>query len=444
MSKVARRKQLPATPAISMTGGRARQASNTAMPRRRRGPSPPLHTSDGRPIRVVHIVAELAPFARSGGLGEAVNSLARFQSASRHADGDRHAALRHGARERAGHRAGRRGVHGAGRAAQRDGATVAARRAAPSDPLAATDVYFIESEEYFARPCDLRSAGLRLSGQRAPLRVLHDGRARRRCRRSPATSRCCIHAHDWHAALAPVYLRTHFAGDERYQRVKAVLSVHNAGFQGHFPRRGDGRSRAAAGAVQLASARVVRPRELAEGRTRLRRRGDDGEPDARARAAHGGRRLRPRRRVRRRCAIGSSGSRTGSTSSSGIRRPIRFCRRTIRVDSLAGKIECREALQRETRASPDRRDADRRDERAARRRRRGSTSSSAIPTTSRSTRSSCSSAPASRAMRRRCGRSPIARRTASSSRRGSTTSSSIACSPARTCVSCRRSTSRAG
>src|SRR5438045_511772 len=40
-----------------------------------------LSGPDGRPARIVHVVAELAPFARSGGLGEAVNSLARYQSA---------------------------------------------------------------------------------------------------------------------------------------------------------------------------------------------------------------------------------------------------------------------------------------------------------------------------------------------------------------------------
>jgi len=42
----------------------------------------PLETADGRAVRVVHLAAELAPFARSGGLGEAVNSLARYQAAS--------------------------------------------------------------------------------------------------------------------------------------------------------------------------------------------------------------------------------------------------------------------------------------------------------------------------------------------------------------------------
>src|SRR6185437_13400420 len=43
-------------------------------------PDPPLQTAGGRAVSVVHVVAELAPFARSGGLGEAVNSLARFQT----------------------------------------------------------------------------------------------------------------------------------------------------------------------------------------------------------------------------------------------------------------------------------------------------------------------------------------------------------------------------
>src|SRR5574341_379150 len=45
-----------------------------------------------------------------------------------------------------------------------------------------------------------------------------------------------MHAHDWHTSLAPVYLRTELAGDRFYDRVASVLSVHNAGFQGHFPR----------------------------------------------------------------------------------------------------------------------------------------------------------------------------------------------------------------
>lgn len=45
-----------------------------------------------------------------------------------------------------------------------------------------------------------------------------------------------LHAHDWHTALAPVYLRARPAVDHSYDQVASVLSVHNAGFQGHFAR----------------------------------------------------------------------------------------------------------------------------------------------------------------------------------------------------------------
>src|SRR5579859_6284271 len=43
-----------------------------------------------------------------------------------------------------------------------------------------------------------------------------------------------VHAHDWHAALAPVFLRTAFAGRPEYDRLRCVLPVHNGGFYGLF------------------------------------------------------------------------------------------------------------------------------------------------------------------------------------------------------------------
>ncbi len=44
-----------------------------------------------------------------------------------------------------------------------------------------------------------------------------------------------LHAHDWHTALVMPYLRYTFAGQPSYDRLGAVLSVHNAAYQGHFP-----------------------------------------------------------------------------------------------------------------------------------------------------------------------------------------------------------------
>ena len=42
-----------------------------------------------------------------------------------------------------------------------------------------------------------------------------------------------VHAHDWHAALVPVYRQTAFASSEFHRGLTTVLSVHNAAFQGH-------------------------------------------------------------------------------------------------------------------------------------------------------------------------------------------------------------------
>jgi len=42
-----------------------------------------------------------------------------------------------------------------------------------------------------------------------------------------------VHAHDWHAALAPVYLKTRYASDPRAPRA-SVFTIHNLAFQGLF------------------------------------------------------------------------------------------------------------------------------------------------------------------------------------------------------------------
>ncbi len=45
-----------------------------------------------------------------------------------------------------------------------------------------------------------------------------------------------IHCHDWQSALIPVYLKTIYAADPFYRGVKTVLTIHNLGYQGLFPK----------------------------------------------------------------------------------------------------------------------------------------------------------------------------------------------------------------
>ena len=46
------------------------------------GPAPPLTVAEDRPVSVVHLTAEYFPYARMGGLAEAVSGLAAFQKAA--------------------------------------------------------------------------------------------------------------------------------------------------------------------------------------------------------------------------------------------------------------------------------------------------------------------------------------------------------------------------
>jgi starch synthase len=194
---------------------------------------PPLVLPDGRPVRVIHLVAELAPFARSGGLGEAVASLARFQAASGVPAAimmPLYAMVRDTAPE----------IEPVGPAFRVQlGSRIEPARLwrlskRPDDPRVGTEVYFIENNEYFDRPY--------LYGP--PGSDYPDNARRYACfcmaalaaiPRIAGSDPVIVHAHDWHTALAPVYLRTLFAGDVRYGWVSVVLTVHNAGYQGHFP-----------------------------------------------------------------------------------------------------------------------------------------------------------------------------------------------------------------
>jgi starch synthase len=103
---------------------------------------------------------------------------------------------------------------------------------APGSPRAPR-VFFIEHDGYFNRPGPYGSGGTDYGDNgfrfaffaQAALAVLP------RITNAPVV----VHAHDWHAALLPVYLRATYAGQPFYDRVRTVLTVHNAAFQGWFP-----------------------------------------------------------------------------------------------------------------------------------------------------------------------------------------------------------------
>ncbi len=178
-------------------------------------------------LTVMHVAAEYWPVAQIGGLAEAVHGLAVQQA-------------RMGARvvavvpfyrvvREAGLTLQSVGRPLRVRVGKRDEQVHIRRWSRAGEP----DVLFVDHPPSFDRAAVYGEGGSDYpdNAQRfalfnlAALRLLPD----------LATGPLVLHAHDWHAALTPVYLRTLYEGVAPYCRTAAVLSVHNAGYQGHFP-----------------------------------------------------------------------------------------------------------------------------------------------------------------------------------------------------------------
>lgn len=205
---------------------RRERAKAPARPRRRTRRSV-LQSNEGQPIRIVHFAAECWPYARSGGLGEAVASLAAYQAAA----GLPTTVVMPLYRQ----------VRTVVSAFEPVGPPFSVQLGANKEPARlwrakdapkGTDVLFVEHAGFFDRPSLYGEGGdYRDNHRRFAFFALAALAALPRI----APGLAILHAHDWHAAISLVYLRTAFAHHPYYRRVPAVLSVHNAGYQGHFP-----------------------------------------------------------------------------------------------------------------------------------------------------------------------------------------------------------------
>jgi starch synthase len=181
----------------------------------------------GAALSVVHFVAEYFPYARSGGLAEAVRGIATFQA-------------RHGvetlvflplyriARERATNLTPIGDPFEVALGPARDHARLFDANEEGPGPR----VVFVDHPGLFDRD-GLYGAG----GQDYPdnhIRFAFFVKAALTALPGLVEQPVVVHAHDWHTALAPVYLRTTLADDPWYARVATVLSVHNAGYPGLF------------------------------------------------------------------------------------------------------------------------------------------------------------------------------------------------------------------
>src|SRR5690349_16130452 len=178
------------------------------------------------PARIVHVAAELAPYARTGGLGEAVAGLAAAQAAA--GDAVTIVTPLHRASRAA---AGPLVPVGDALVLELGDGDELVRLHEPVRPLApGVTVLFVEHDGLFDR------AGI--YGERAGLDYADNPRrfaalslaALAVAAAADDADPVILHAHDWHASLAVVYaaLRPELRPDA------TVLTVHNAAYQGVF------------------------------------------------------------------------------------------------------------------------------------------------------------------------------------------------------------------
>jgi len=176
---------------------------------------------------IVHLSAEYSPFARTGGLAEAVMGLANYQVKAG-ATVVVFVPLYRSVRDHAPDLAP------LGRPIRVDlgfrGSEVRFFREV--HPAPGPKVVFIDIPEYFNRVGLYAENGRDYADNARRFamfcRAALDGIPR--LIQGPVL----IHAHDWHASLALMYMRTYGGLRERFATTPTVLSVHNAGYQGHF------------------------------------------------------------------------------------------------------------------------------------------------------------------------------------------------------------------
>ena len=92
-----------------------------------------------------------------------------------------------------------------------------------------------------------------------------------------------IHCHDWQSGLVPAYLKTALAADPTFLGIKTLLTIHNLGYQGLFPKSALTADRTRPVAISPRGRGVLREREFPQGGHRVQRRHQYGEQSLRQR-----------------------------------------------------------------------------------------------------------------------------------------------------------------
>jgi starch synthase len=95
-------------------------------------------------------------------------------------------------------------------------------------PQTSAGIYFIDCPALYARE------SIYSTDPDEHLRFIALTRAAFQCCQRLRFSPHIVHAHDWHAAFAPLYLQVAYGGNALFRHTRSILTIHNIGYQGVF------------------------------------------------------------------------------------------------------------------------------------------------------------------------------------------------------------------
>jgi starch synthase len=190
----------------------------------------PLEWQNMDKLKILEVASEVAPFARTGGLGDVLGALPKALVKRGHEV--KVVLPRYQNINALTHNLTKTNIEfSVNLAGKQHECKVESSR----NTRLKIDTYFISNEGFFGRPQYYLDPETGLDYIDNDERFIFFNRAVIELIRKLGWKPDLIHVHDWQSALIPAYLRTVLAGDEFFHDVKSVLTIHNLGYQGLFP-----------------------------------------------------------------------------------------------------------------------------------------------------------------------------------------------------------------
>jgi starch synthase len=200
-------------------------------------------------LRIAFLASEVAPFAKTGGLGDVALSLPR--ALAKLGCDVRVVLPLYGRVDRARH--GLRRLDVGSIPLKLAGETIPFTLHAAELPGSSVTAYFVDCPRFYARQ------SIYTSDPDEPLRFLYFSRAIFECLRRLGFAPEVLHANDWQTALVPLLLKTSYSWDRLFEKSRTLLTIHNLAYQGVFPA-------GVADAIGISDWRAFDAADLREGR----------------------------------------------------------------------------------------------------------------------------------------------------------------------------------